>query len=84
MGFRTHRYDGLVMVAAYGQTNIAITGGGILDASGTQSWNTGSNRAGIVEPVLEAHAHPEEWIVPHLGRLHAPLIDGTGKEGNQA
>ncbi|HZR40569.1 MAG TPA: glycosyl hydrolase family 28 protein [Ktedonobacteraceae bacterium] len=40
------------LVYAYGQTNIALTGSGVLDAAGTASWNTGSNRAGVLDPLL--------------------------------
>jgi polygalacturonase len=75
------RYEGIEcmnhspMIYAYGQTNIAVTGSGILDASGTRPWNTGSDRAGIVEPLVAAGAPPEERIVPDYGQLRSTFIE---------
>ncbi|HLZ64248.1 MAG TPA: glycosyl hydrolase family 28 protein, partial [Ktedonosporobacter sp.] len=52
------RYEGVEclnhspLVYAHGQTNIALTGSGTLDASGTASWNKGSNRAGVLDPLV--------------------------------
>lgn len=52
------RYEGIEcmnhspMIYAHGETNIALTGSGILDASNTSSWNKGSNRAGVLEPLV--------------------------------
>jgi polygalacturonase len=52
------RYEGIEcmnhspMIYAHGETNIALTGSGILDASKTASWNKGSNRAGVLEPLV--------------------------------
>ncbi|MDP9150061.1 MAG: glycosyl hydrolase family 28 protein [Myxococcota bacterium] len=52
------RYEGIElmnhspMIYAYKRTNIAVTGPGVLDASATGSWNTGSSRA-----PLEAYAN---------------------------
>lgn len=40
------------LVYAFQETNIALTGSGTLDASGTASWNQGSNRAGILDPLI--------------------------------
>ncbi|MBV9615127.1 MAG: hypothetical protein JO031_06715, partial [Ktedonobacteraceae bacterium] len=54
------RYEGIEcvnhspLVYAHGETNIALTGSGTLDAAGTASWNTGSNRAGILDPMVAA------------------------------
>jgi polygalacturonase len=75
------RYEGIEclnhspMIYAYGQTNIAITGGGVLDGSGTRSWNGGSNRAGILEPLLQAQVAPEERIIPRYGRLRSTFVE---------
>jgi polygalacturonase len=52
------RYEGIEcmnhspMIYAHGETNIALTGSGTLDASKTTSWNKGSNRAGVLEPLV--------------------------------
>lgn len=39
-------------VYAYGESDIALTGGGTLDASNTASWNHGANRAGVLDPLV--------------------------------
>jgi polygalacturonase len=52
------RYEGIElmnhspMIYAYKKSNIGVTGAGVLDASATGTWNTGSNRA-----PLEAYAN---------------------------
>ena len=75
------RYEGIEcmnhspMIYAYGQTNIAVTGNGTLDASRTRPWNTGSNRAGIVEPLVAAQIPPEQRIVPRHGRLRSTFVE---------
>jgi polygalacturonase len=78
------RYEGIEcvnhspMVYAYRQTNIALTGCGTLDASGTKPWNTGSNRAAILEPLVAANVPPEERVVPERGRLRSSFIEPYG------
>lgn len=78
------RYEGIEcvnhspMVYAYRQTNIALTGCGALDASGTRPWNTGSNRAAILEPLVAANVPPEERVVPERGRLRTSFIEPYG------
>jgi len=75
------RYEGIEcmnhspMIYAYGQTNIAMTGNGILDASGTRSWNVGSDRAGILEPLVARGVPPEERIVPKYGHLRSTFVE---------
>jgi polygalacturonase len=75
------RYEGIEcvnhspMVYAYGQTNIAITGNGLLTALNTSSWNYGSDRAGILEPLVAAGVPPEERIVPLYGHLRSTFIE---------
>jgi polygalacturonase len=75
------RYEGIEcmnhspMIYAYGQSNIALTGSGVLDASGTRPWNVGSDRAGILEPLVAAGVPPEERIVPMYGQLRSTFIE---------
>jgi polygalacturonase len=75
------RYEGIEcmnhspMIYAYGQTTIALTGNGILDAAGTRPWNTGNNRAGILEPLVAAGVPPEERIVPNYGQLRSTFVE---------
>jgi polygalacturonase len=75
------RYEGIEcvnhspMIYAYGQTNIALTGNGLLDASGTRPWNIGSDRAGILEPLVAAGVPPEDRIVPNYGYLRSTFIE---------
>jgi polygalacturonase len=63
------------MVYAYGQTNIALTGDGVLDASGTARWNVGSDRAGILEPLVTAGVAPEVRKVPNHGPLPTAFVE---------
>lgn len=71
------RYEGIEcmnhspLIYAYGQTNIALTGSGVLDASGTFSWNTGSNRAGVLEPLVSKP--PSQRVV--TGKLRVTFIE---------
>jgi polygalacturonase len=75
------RYEGIEcvnhspMIYAYEQTNIALTGSGILDALGTRPWNVGSDRAGILEPLVAAGVPPAERIVPDHGQLRSTFIE---------
>lgn len=75
------RYEGIEcinhspMIYAHGQSNIGLTGDGILDASGTRPWNTGSNRAGVLEPLVAAGLAPEKRIVPKYGRLRSAFVE---------
>jgi polygalacturonase len=81
------RYEGIEcvnhspMVYAYGQTNLALTGSGTLDASGTRLWNSGSNRAAILEPLVAAGVLPHQRIVPEHGRLRSSFIEPYGCNG---
>jgi polygalacturonase len=71
------RYEGIEcmnhspMVYAFGQQNIGFTGPGVLDASGTGSWNKGSSRAGVLEPMLGRP--PSQRNV--AGRLRATFVE---------
>jgi polygalacturonase len=75
------RYEGIEcvnyspMIYAYGQTNIALTGSGTLNAAGTAPWNVGSDRAGILEPLVAAGVPPEERIIPDYGSLRSTFIE---------
>jgi polygalacturonase len=73
------RYEGIEcmnrspMIYANGEKNIAITGSGTLDAGGTSSWNKGSNRAGILEPLVSRPV--SQRIVPDHGSLRSAFVE---------
>ncbi|MBV9615237.1 MAG: hypothetical protein JO031_07265 [Ktedonobacteraceae bacterium] len=73
------RYEGIEcvnhspLVYAHGETNIALTGSGTLDAAGTASWNTGSNRAGILDPMVAAGVPPLKRNV--VGKLRVTFVE---------
>jgi regulation of enolase protein 1 (concanavalin A-like superfamily) len=75
------RYEGIEcmnhspMIYAYGRTNIALTGSGTLSALGTRPWNVGSDRAGILEPLVAAGVPPEERVVPNYGHLRSTFVE---------
>jgi polygalacturonase len=75
------RYEGIEcmnhspMVYAHGQTNIALTGAGTLDASGTRRWNLGSNRTGILEPLVAAGIPPEQRVIPDHDHLRSAFVE---------
>ena len=60
------RYEGIEcmnhspMIYAYGEKNIALTGSGTLDASGTASWNHGSDRTRVLEPLVAGGLLPQQ------------------------
>lgn len=71
------RYEGIEcmnrspMVYAYGQTNIALTGSGTLDANATSSWNKGSDRAYLESLIAQGVTDPAKRVFPgsgHTGR----------------
>jgi polygalacturonase len=70
------RYEGIEClnrsppIYAYGETNVALTGEGTLDASRTQAWNRGNDRAGALEPL--ASLAPEKRRV--TGRLRTSFV----------
>jgi hypothetical protein len=72
------RYEGIEcmnhspMIYAYGEKNIALTGSGTLDASGTASWNQGSNRAMVLEPLVAGGLLPQQRNV--AGRLRSSFV----------
>jgi polygalacturonase len=73
------RYEGIEcinhspMIYAHGETNIALTGSGILDASGTATWNTGANRAGILDPMVARGVPPQQRNV--AGKLRSTFVE---------
>jgi regulation of enolase protein 1 (concanavalin A-like superfamily) len=75
------RYEGIEcvnhspMIYAYGKTNIALTGSGTLSALGTAPWNYGSDRAGILEPLVAAGVPPKGRIVPNYGHLRSTFVE---------
>jgi polygalacturonase len=62
------------MVYAFGQTNIALTGEGVLDASGTASWNVGTDFTRILDPLVAAGVPSEQRIVPGRGQLRSSFV----------
>jgi polygalacturonase len=62
------------MVYAYGQSNIALTGQGVLDAEGTRAWNVGSDYTRLLEPLADQGVAPEQRIVPDRGRLRTAFV----------
>lgn len=75
------RYEGIEcmnhspMIYAYGENNIALTGAGVLDASETRSWNSGSHRDSVLEPLVAGGVPPERRIVPDHGRLRSTFVE---------
>jgi polygalacturonase len=67
------RYEGIEcmnrspMVYAYGQTNIALTGSGTLDANATSSWNKGSDRAWLESRISAGVTDPTKRVFPGSG-----------------
>ncbi len=66
------------MVYAYRQTNIALTGEGVLDASQTISWNVGGDLPHVLEPLVSAGVPPEKRIVPEHGSLRSAFVEPYG------
>src|SRR5215472_7889202 len=75
------RYEGIEcvnhspMVYAFGETNVGLTGSGVLDASATRTWNTGSDRDAILEPMVAEGLRPEQRIVPRRGPLRSAFVE---------
>jgi polygalacturonase len=67
------RYEGIEcmnhspMIYAYGETNIALTGSGTLDAGGTSSWNKGSDRSYLESLIKKGVTDPHKRVVPGSG-----------------
>lgn len=72
------RYEGIEcmnhspMIYAFGEKNIALTGSGTLDASGTTSWNHGSDRAGVLEPLVARGMPPQQRNA--AGKLRSSFV----------
>lgn len=72
------RYEGIEcmnhspMIYAFGEKNVALTGSGTLDASGTASWNHGSNRAGVLEPLVARGVPPQQRNA--AGKLRSSFV----------
>src|SRR5438552_5624668 len=62
------------MVYAYEQTNIALTGDGVLDAAETASWNVGTDFTRILDPLVAAGLPPEQRVVPEHGHLRSSFV----------
>ena len=73
------RYEGIEcmnhspMIYAYGEKNIALTGSGTLDASGTVSWNQGSDRAMVLEPLVASGLLPQQRYA--VDRLRSTFVE---------
>ncbi len=73
------RYEGIEcmnhspMIYAHGEQNIALTGSGTLDISGTSAWNKGSDRAGILDPMVAKGIPPDKRIV--TGELRSTSVE---------
>jgi hypothetical protein len=73
------RYEGLECVNrsppiyALDETDVALTGGGALDASATAAWNRGADRAGVLEPLVSRGVPAAERVV--TGRLRTCTVE---------
>lgn len=73
------RYEGLEcvnrspMIYASGETDVALTGSGELDAGATAAWNRGADRAGELEPLVARGAPPDERVV--VDRLRTATVE---------
>ncbi|HEX7736158.1 MAG TPA: glycoside hydrolase family 28 protein, partial [Ktedonobacteraceae bacterium] len=73
------RYEGVEclnhspLVYAHGETNIALTGSGTLDGANTASWNQGSNRAGVLDPLVAKGVPPMQRNV--VGKLRVTFVE---------
>ena len=76
------RYEGLEcvnrspMLYAWEETDLAVTGSGTLDASRTAAWNRGSDREGVLEPMVARGLAPGERVV--VGRLRTAMVETIG------
>ena len=76
------RYEGLEcvnrspMLYAWEETDLAVTGSGTLDASRTAAWNRGSDREGVLEPMVARGLAPDERVV--VGRLRTAMVETIG------
>ncbi len=67
------RYEGIEcmnrspMIYAFGESNIALTGSGTLDAGGTSSWNKGSDRKYLESLIAKGVTDPRKRVVPGSG-----------------
>ncbi len=67
------RYEGIEcmnrspMIYAHGETDIALTGSGTLDAGATSSWNKGSDRAYLESLIASGKTDPAQRVVPGSG-----------------
>jgi polygalacturonase len=76
------RYEGFEcvnrspMLHASGETDVAVTGEGTLDASRTAAWNRGSDREGVLEPLVARGIPPERRVA--VGKLRTSMVEMTG------
>lgn len=61
------------MIYAFGETDVALTGAGSLDASRTAAWNQGGDRAGVLEPLVAAGVPPAQRVV--TGQLRSTFVE---------
>jgi polygalacturonase len=83
------RYQGIEMmnhspmIYAYGKTNVGVTGPGVLDASGTASWNSTGNRSTFVEPYLCTNVYFQGITLTgsHFWQFHPTLSTNVLADG---
>ena len=63
------------LVYAYGETNIALTGAGVLDGSQTGAWNRGGDFEHVLEPLVAEGLPPDQRIVPRHGSLRSSFVE---------
>jgi polygalacturonase len=73
------RYEGIEcvnrspMIYAFGESNLSLTGSGALDASRTADWNSGSDREGVLEPLVARGVAPADRVIS--GRLRTAFVE---------
>jgi polygalacturonase len=79
------RYEGIEcmnhspMIYAYRERNIALTGNGTLDGSGTAAWNIGSDRSFLESWVNSGITDPRKRIIPGSGHaLRSAFVEPYG------
>jgi polygalacturonase len=75
------RYEGIEcmnrspMIYAYGESNIALTGSGTLDAGGTSSWNKGKDRGWLEGQIKAGVTDPRQRVVPGHAQMRSTFVE---------